>query len=322
VLAASSSSSNADAPVAYLPDLSVTSFSVTSPAEGPGSDLQLTPAGCAAGECTGFTLSSSTTGDSSTPDGSDSTGTNTATFVPNDKVMSVDVFRPMTFELGTLQLTHGGYAMPPAAAAPPGSGPAPPSLIIGLPSADIDVSVGPWSGSPQAAAATAAATAQGTGGDTPDTPTPPGSDTPLVPVSVSMVFATQDSGSSTNVTVPFVVQWLPASSPTAGHNNNNNAGMFVLVTHESGSTPAPSQEFTVALTPEVNFTMKITLVGFTAADVSNSNIAILGDWGQQPPADGQPGPRVFVKEGAGPQAVKLQALITRVFTWPSPSVSN
>jgi hypothetical protein len=128
---------------------------------------------------------------------------------------------------------------------------------------------------------------------------------PLIPLAVSLQVSTQGSGKSTSVTVPFLVQWSPGSP--AGP---NNAGLFALVTRQSGTTPAPSQQFTVAMTPEIDFNMNVDLVGFVA-DAGSKDVSILGDWGQQPPAAGQPGPRVFVKQGAGTQAVKLVARISR-----------
>jgi hypothetical protein len=56
--------------------------------------------------------------------------------------------------------------------------------------------------------------------------------------------------------------------------------------------------------------MNIAVVGFKAdpSSPTGSYVEVLEDWGQPRPADGQPGPRVYVKQGR-PQLVKLMARI-------------
>lgn len=129
----------------------------------------------------------------------------------------------------------------------------------------------------------------------------------LIPISMSIQVATQGSGKSTALTVPFLVQWSPGSP--AGP---NNAGLFVLVTKASGSTPAPSQQFSIAMTPNIDFKMNLDILGFVSDANEGKDVTVLGDWGKDPPAAGQPGPRVFVKQGAGAQTVRLVGRISKV----------
>lgn len=130
-----------------------------------------------------------------------------------------------------------------------------------------------------------------------------------VPITLSLNFASKGASnkSPTPVTLPFLVMWSPGSPAPV-----NTAGLFVLVTKQSGSTPAPFQQFSVALTSQTAVNLKLELLGFKADATNGKDVTVLGDWGQQPPAAGQPGPRVFVKPGAGSQTVKLVGRITRL----------
>jgi hypothetical protein len=129
----------------------------------------------------------------------------------------------------------------------------------------------------------------------------------LFPVTMSVQISTQGSGKSTSLTVPFLVQWSPGSPASP-----NNAGIFVLVTKATSTTPAPTQQFSVAMTTTIDFKMKLDLVGFVADATSGKDVTVLGDWGKDPPAAGQPGPRVFVKLGAPAQTVKLVGRISKI----------
>jgi hypothetical protein len=161
--------------------------------------------------------------------------------------MMVDPWNAQVYELGTFQLTNGGYMVP----------------------------------------------ADGGAG--------------VVPVSLSVQMATKGSGKSTSITVRFSVMWSPGSPAPP-----NNAGLFVLVTKVSASTPAPSQQLTIAMTPTIDFKMRLDLLGFVADSSNGKDVTVLGDWGQQPPAAGEAGPRVYVKTGSPAQAVKLMGRITKV----------
>lgn len=223
---------------AYLPTLDVKSLSASSPSKPPtGGNVQLTPSGCTGSACTGFRVSNSA---------DYSTRTNTAVLAPVSKKAQVDVFNTQLYELGTLQLNNGGFAVP----------------------------------------------ADGGAG--------------LIPLTLNLQLATEGSGKSTSLSVPFLVQWSPGSPAPP-----NNAGVFVLVTKPSGSTPAPSKQFAVAMTSEIDFELKLDLVGFVP-DANSKDVTVLGDWGQQPPAAGQPGPRVYVKQGAATQTVKLLGRISKL----------
>lgn len=226
-------------PPAYLPTLTVQSLTASSPAKPPtGGSFQLTPSGCTGAACTGFRVSNAV---------DFSSRTNVAAFTPSSKAVMVDAFNPETYELGTFQLTNGGFAVP----------------------------------------------ADGGAG--------------LIPMSIAIKLSTEGSGKSTSLTVPFSVQWSPGSPAPP-----NNAGVFVLVTRQSSSTPAPSKQFQVAMTGTIDFDMKLDLLGFVAEANSAKDVSVLGDWGQQPPAAGQPGPRVFVKQGAGAATVKLIGRIAKL----------
>lgn len=129
----------------------------------------------------------------------------------------------------------------------------------------------------------------------------------LVPMSVSVQVATQGSGKSTAVTIPFQVMWSPGSPAPP-----NNAGLFVLVTKASGSIPAPTKQFEVGMIPGIDFKMQLDLVGFLADAEKGKDVTVLGDWGQQSPAAGQPGARAYVKRGSAAQTVKLMGRITKL----------
>jgi hypothetical protein len=126
-------------------------------------------------------------------------------------------------------------------------------------------------------------------------------------MSVSVQIATEGSGKSTAVTIPFQVMWSPGSPAPP-----NNAGLFTLVTKASGSTPAPSKQFDVGMIPGIDFKMQLDLVGFVADADKGKDVTVLGDWGQQPPAAGQPGPRAYVKRGSPAQTVKLMGRISKL----------
>jgi hypothetical protein len=226
-------------PPAYVPELKVASISAASPSKAPtGGSFQLTPSGCSGAACSGFRVSNAQ---------DYSSRTNVAAMTPASKAANVDPWNPGSYELGSFQLTNGGFAVPADGGAA------------------------------------------------------------LIPLSLSLTLATPESGKSTALTVPFLVNWSPGSP--AGP---NNAGLFVLVTKASGSTPAPSREFSVGMTAGIDFKMKLELQGFVADPASGKDTSVLGDWGQQPPPAGQPGPRVFVKQGAGPQTVRLMGRISKI----------
>lgn len=223
---------------AYLPELKVQSLSVSSPAKAPvGGFSQLTPASCTGAACTGFRVSNAD---------NFATRTNTAAFSPPAKVM-VDPWNPQTYDLGTFQLTNGGFMVPADAGAA------------------------------------------------------------LFPVTMSVQVSTQGSGKSTSMSVPFQVQWSPGSPAPP-----NNAGVFVLVTKATSTTAAPTQQFSVAMTSTINFKMKLDLLGFVADATNGKDVTVLGDWGKDPPAAGQPGPSVFVKPNAPAQTVKLVGRISKI----------
>lgn len=227
-------------PPAYVPELKVASISAASPAKHPtGGYFLLTPAGCSGAACTGFRVSNAA---------DFASRTNVAVMTPASKAADVDPWNPGSYDLGSFQLTNGGFAVPADGGAA------------------------------------------------------------LIPLSLSLTIATPESGKSTALTVPFLVQWSPGSPAPP-----NNAGLFVLVTKAAGSTPAPTREFSVGMTAGIDFKMQLELLGFVADPATGKDASVLGDWGsKQPPAAGQPGPRVYVKQGAGPQTVRLMGRISKI----------
>lgn len=104
------------------------------------------------------------------------------------------------------------------------------------------------------------------------------------------------------------MNWSPGSPAPP-----NTAGLFVLVTRASGSVPAPTRDFSVNMAPGIDVALRLELLGFVADAAKGKDVTVLGDWGaSEAPKLGQPGPRVSVKQGAGPQVVKLVARISKV----------
>jgi hypothetical protein len=124
----------------------------------------------------------------------------------------------------------------------------------------------------------------------------------LVPIRAAASVAVKGASKPVAVPLDFRVMWsLGSPSPV------NTAGLFALVTRH----PAPAANFTVPGAggkPEVH---TLRLVGFRADAHSAAAVKLLGDWGQPDPKAGEPGARAYVKEGAGPQALKLMATVTK-----------
>lgn len=121
----------------------------------------------------------------------------------------------------------------------------------------------------------------------------------LVTINGLVNFNTPLVNKPTNLPIQFQVMWsLGTPAPV------NSAGLFALVTRN----PAPQYNFKVSMSQQIDFNMSLKLVGFVADPVLGKNVQELGDWGQPNPKEGEPGPRVYVREGPT-QVVTLYGLI-------------
>lgn len=129
---------------------------------------------------------------------------------------------------------------------------------------------------------------------------------PLIPMRAELQLTSQGAdgkAATTPVPIDFTVMWTLGSPAPA-----NTAGIFALVMHH----PVPAANFTLPAVTKGGKAAAMTakLVGFTAAG-GTSGLQLLGDWGQPDPKAGEPGARVAVKQGAGPQVLKLVAAISK-----------
>lgn len=142
---------------------------------------------------------------------------------------------------------------------------------------------------------------------------PTGAKMALVPLKAAVMVSTPGVNKPTNLALNLQVMWsLGSPAPP------NQAGLFVLVMNN----PVPSYDFKLAMTPQIDFPMNLRVVGFKAdASAQGSGLQVLGDWGKPAPAAGEPGPRVYVKQG-GVQVVKLYARICNTGNPNNPSCKS
>jgi hypothetical protein len=124
-----------------------------------------------------------------------------------------------------------------------------------------------------------------------------------VPITTKVTVRTPKLNTPSIITLRFNVMWSPGGPAPA-----NQAGLFVLSTRGQRS----SADFNLSMSPFTVFDMNIQVVGFTAnpKSPSGADVEVLGGWGQPKPAQGEPGPRVYVPRGKT-QVVKLMVRLCK-----------